>query len=118
MTKVLIIDDERPIRETLDMLLREKGYEVLTSESGEKGLALIQKNPLDIVILDLRLPGMNGIEVMREIRKIFPKIIIILITAYHNEDVYAEAENFGIYGYLLKPINIGELETLIESAVK
>ena len=60
MTKILIIDDERPIRETLEMFLREKGYDVTTSESGETGLELIRKNQPDIVILDLRLPGIEG----------------------------------------------------------
>jgi DNA-binding response OmpR family regulator len=118
MPKVLIIDDERSIRETLDIFLSEKGYEVFTSESGENGLTIIQENLLDIVILDLRLPGMSGIEVVRKIKKFSPQLVIILITAYHNEEVYAEVKSLGIDGYLLKPIDVIELEALIEGVRK
>jgi two-component system, NtrC family, response regulator AtoC len=118
MTKILIIDDERPIRETLEMFLCEKGYDVATSESGEAGLKLIRKDQPDIVILDLRLPGIDGIEVLRIIKQLSPESMVILITAYHDKEIYDQAESLGAYGYIVKPIDVAEFEVTIDKAVR
>jgi len=118
MTKILIIDDERPICETLEMLLREKGYDVITSESGEAGLKLIQQDQPDIVILDLRLPGIDGIEVLRTIKKLSRKSKVILTTAYHDKELFARAESLGACGYIFKPTDVAEVEVAIDKAVR
>ena len=118
MTKILIIDDERPIRETLEMFLREKGYDVATSESGEAGLKLIRKNQPDIVILDLRLPGIDGIEVLRIIKQLTPRSMVVVITAYHDKEIYDQAESLGACGYIVKPIDVAEFEVTIDKAVR
>jgi len=118
MTKILIIDDERPIRETLEMFLREKGYDVATSESGEAGLKLIRKNQPDIVILDIRLPGIDGIEVLRIIKQLSPRSMVIVITAYHDKEIYDQAESLGACGYIVKPIDVAEFEVTIDKAVR
>lgn len=118
MVKVLIIDDERPIRETLEMFLREKGYEVATSENGADGLRLIEKEPPDIVVLDIRLPGMNGLEVLQNIKKINKDTEVILITAYHDIGNNIEAIALGAYGYIRKPIDAAEFEVTIDKVVK
>jgi len=118
MTKILIIDDERPIRETLEMFLREKGYDVATSESGEAGLKLIRKNQPDIVILDLRLPGIDGIEVLRIVKQLSPRSMVIVITAYHDKEIYDQAESLGAFGYIVKPIDVAEFELTINKAMR
>jgi DNA-binding NtrC family response regulator len=118
MTKILIIDDERPIRETLEMFLREKGYDVTASESGEAGLELIRKDQPDMVILDIRLPGIDGIEVLRILKQVSPRSMVILITAYHDKRVYDQAESLGACGYLLKPIDVAEFELTINNALQ
>src|SRR5690348_11008743 len=79
---VLIIDDEHAIRESLVTLLEMEGYSVATSESGEEGLVRMAEQPFDLVLLDFALPGMNGLEVLREIRERDQQVSVILITAY------------------------------------
>ncbi|HPD60628.1 MAG TPA: response regulator [Thermodesulfobacteriota bacterium] len=118
MTKILIIDDERSICETLEMFLREKGYEVDTSASGEAGLEFIRKDQPDIVILDLRLPGIDGLEVLRISKQLSPRSMVILTTAYHDEKIYDRAESLGACGYMVKPIDVAEFEAVIDKAAR
>ncbi len=117
MIKILIIDDERPIRETLEMFLREKGYEVLTSEDGEGGLEALQNERPEIVILDIRLPGMDGLEVLRRIREAGEYIHVIMITAYRDAETTKQAMKLGAYEYIHKPLDADEFEVAIERAV-
>ncbi len=117
MIKILIIDDEHAIRETLDMFLREKGYKVTTSEDGEKGLISVQRERPDIVILDIRLPGMNGLEVLRRIKQTEDDIHVIVITAYDDLETTKTAIALGAYEYIHKPLDADELEMAVEKAV-
>ena len=117
MIKILIIDDERPIRETLEMFLREKGYVVSTSENGEGGLEAVQRERPDIVILDIRLPGMNGLEVLRRIKEKQEDIHVIMITAYHDMETTDQAMKLGAYEYIHKPLDVDEFEIAIEKVV-
>lgn len=117
MIKILIIDDDHSIRETLEMFLREKGYDVATSEDGEKGLASVQRERPDIVILDIRLPGMDGLEVLRRIKEKEEGIHIIMITAYHDTETTKHAMKLGAYEYIHKPLDADEFEIAIEKVV-
>lgn len=117
MIKVLIIDDERPIRETLEMFLREKGYEVATSEDGKEGLEAVQRVRPEIVILDIRLPGMDGLEVLRRIKEKGEETQVIMITAYHDTETTRQAMKLGAYEYIRKPLDADEFENAIEKAV-
>ena len=112
MIKVLIIDDERPIRETLEMFLREKGYEVATSEDGKEGLEAVQRVRPEIVILDIRLPGMDGLEVLRRIKEKGEETQVIMITAYHDTETTRQAMKLGAYEYIRKPLDADEFENL------
>jgi DNA-binding NtrC family response regulator len=115
--KVLVIDDERPIRETLDMFLQEKGYEVFTADTGERGLeAVFAENP-DIVILDVRLPGLDGLEVLRRITEAALVTSVIMITAYHDMDIAIQAVKLGAYECIHKPLDIEELEVTLNKVV-
>ena len=117
MIKVLIIDDERPIRETLEMFLREKGYEVVTSGDGEGGLEAVRRERPEIVILDIRLPGMDGLEVLRRIKEAGEGVHVIVITAYHDAETTKQAMELGAYKYIHKPLDVDEFEGAIEKAV-
>ncbi|MCF8062127.1 MAG: sigma-54 dependent transcriptional regulator [Deltaproteobacteria bacterium] len=112
--KVLIIDDERAILETLEMFLRKNGYEVHTEEDGCKGLDAVGTDPPDVVILDIRLPDMDGLEVLRRIREDQPDLNVIMITAYHDMETTVQAMKLGAYEYIHKPIDVDELEIAIE----
>ena len=115
--KVLVIDDERSIREHLEMFLQEKGFEVLSAENGETGIGLICNEKPDILILDIRLPGMDGLEVLRRIKKGNHTVSVIMITAFHDMETTIQAMRLGAYDYVRKPLDIDELETVIDRAV-
>lgn len=118
MEKVLIIDDERSIGETLGMFLQEKGFEVLTSETGEDGLDLVRKEKPDIVVLDLWLPGMHGMEVLKQVKMLDRNTEVIVITAHHDQGYDAAARALGACGYIRKPIDVSEFEATMERAVR
>jgi DNA-binding NtrC family response regulator len=115
--KVLVIDDERSIREHLDMFLQEKGLEVVAAEDGESGIQLIYDEEPDILILDIRLPGMDGLEVLRRIRKENKTLSVIMITAFHDMGTIIQAMRLGAFDYIHKPLDIDELETVIDKVV-
>ncbi len=117
MMKILVVDDEQPIRETLDMFLREKGYEVVTSEDGGQGLEAVQSERPEMVILDIRLPGMSGLEVLQRIVGMGKGIPVIMITAYHDMETTIQAMKLGAYEYIHKPIDVDELEIAIDKVV-
>jgi DNA-binding NtrC family response regulator len=116
--KVLIIDDERQIRETLEMVLLEKGHEVAMAEDGREGIEAIRRERPDVVILDIRLPGMNGIDVLRKIKERDKNTSVIMITAYHNMETTIEAMKAGAYEYIHKPIDADEFEITIDKVAE
>lgn len=117
MMKILVVDDEQSIRETLEMFLREKGYAVVTSEEGGTGLEAFRRERPDIVILDIRLPGMNGLEVLHRIMEEREDIPVIMITAYHDMETTIQAMKLGAYEYIHKPIDVEELEIALDKVV-
>lgn len=109
---VLIIDDETIIRESLRDWLKD-AYQVATAETSEEALALIGKQDFDILIVDVRLPGKSGIQVLREVKEVKPHIKSIVITAYPSVDMAVESMKLGAIDYLVKPVAPDYLERLI-----
>lgn len=103
-TRVLVIDDERAIRDLLADAIRQDDHDVHTAANGKDALALISKDNIDIVICDIKLPGMNGIEVLQQITEISPETIVIMITAYASVDTAVAALRYGAFDYILKPL--------------
>jgi DNA-binding NtrC family response regulator len=114
--KVLIVDDEERFRKTLSKLLTAQGLEVYSAGSGDEALDLIRKHPVDIVLLDMRMPGMNGIDTLSAIKKIDPLIEVIMLTGHASVDVAVEIMKRGGFEYLLKPCDIDELLVKIDAA--
>jgi len=114
--KVLIVDDEERFRKTLSKLLTAQGLEVYSAGSGDEALDLIRKYPVDIVLLDMRMPGMNGIDTLSAIKKIDPLIEVIMLTGHASVDVAVEIMKRGGFEYLLKPCDIDELLVKIDAA--
>lgn len=114
----MIIDDQTAILESLSMFFSEKGYQVYTSEFGKEGLAKVKSEHPDIVILDIKLPDVNGIEVLKEIKAFDDHIVVIMITAFSVMDTTIEAMKFGAFDYIHKPINIKELEVCVNKAIE
>ncbi|MCX6567212.1 MAG: sigma-54 dependent transcriptional regulator [Candidatus Aminicenantes bacterium] len=114
---VHVIDDEPVIRDILDQLLRTEGYDVELSESGEAALPKFADSSYDLVLLDLLMPGRNGLEVLPEIKKIRPSAIIIIITAYASVESAIEAMKIGAFDYVQKPFKHEDLLLTIERAL-
>ena len=115
--RILIIDDERPLLETLEMFLTEKGYVVGCSMSAKEGLKQSTAFDPHVIILDIRLPDMNGLDVLQELIHNGKKNIII-ITAFHDMDITIKAVKFGAFDYIPKPIDVEELDRVIDKALK
>ncbi len=116
--RILVIDDEDSIREYLSMMLEREGYEVLASADGKRALKLQKQESFDVVITDIQLPGMSGIEVLSSFRKTDPTIPVIIVTGHASQESAIEALNLGAYYYLLKPVSNEELKQVVRNALE
>ncbi|MCU0233994.1 MAG: response regulator [Thermoanaerobaculales bacterium] len=114
--KVLLVDDETSFVETLKRRLTLRRLEVLTAASAAEALALLSEQEPDVVVLDVRMPGMSGIEATREIRRTHPTVEVILLTGHASLEASMEGMTMGAFDYLLKPVSIDELIFKIEDA--
>lgn len=116
--RILVVDDDPNVRKTLTDILRIKGYEAASAESGAAGIAEAQRNSADILLVDLKLPDMSGIEVMERIRSGSPLTEAIILTGHASLDTAVEATNKGAFSYLLKPYEIEKLLRHIHRALE
>ena len=106
--KVLIADDEKIIRDFFARLLGLKGYEVTTAKDGYEAIKEVKKSSFNVIFLDVRMPGLDGLETLREIRKIDKDVPVVMITGFAVEEVLKEAEKEGAYSSIKKPFEIGD----------
>ncbi len=118
MYTILVIDDDDQLRISFSKLLKEENYAVISAASGEAGIDIVEQNPLDLVILDMRLPGINGMETFKRIRKIDSKLPVIIVTAFGTTEIAIEATKMGAYDYVLKPFDVPEMLNLIKQAIE
>ncbi len=117
-TKILIVDDELIMRESLAGWLVRDGHHVETVASGEEALAAIGVTRFDILLVDIKMEGMNGLEVLRRVKESDPDTAVVMITAYGSIPSAIEAMKNGAYDYLLKPFDPNELGVIIENIIK
>ena len=117
MSKILVVDDEHSIRETLAMFLSEKGHELYGAASGQEGIALFERVNPDVVILDIRLPDQNGLDVLSQIRSRNNLSKVIMITAFQDMDTTIQAMKRGAYDYIHKPLDADEIEKAVNGAL-
>ncbi len=115
---ILVVDDESEIREGLELLLNTEGYSTSSAESGEAGLTMLEETPFDLVLLDVSLPGRNGLDLLREIRRRDPNLSVVLITAYGSIDMARAAFKSGAQDYITKPWSNDELLVQVAQAVE
>ncbi len=113
MKRVLVVDDEENTRICLIKLLSQDGYIVESAADGIEALGHLGSNETDLVITDINMPGMNGLVFLRELKKYYPNIKVIMITAYGGVGSYLESMNLGAYEYLNKPVKVNELKAII-----
>ena len=108
---ILIVDDEDEFRDLTVKILTKRGLNARGAESGTKALEIIKHSPIDVVLLDVKMPGMDGIETLRQIRVIKPLVEVVLLTGHASVESGIEGMKLGAFDYLMKPI---ELEPLLE----
>lgn len=113
---ILIVDDEKNMLVTLEDILEDLGYDISTASSGLLALEVMRTKTIDVVLMDYKMPGMNGVETFREIKKIDPSVKLIFITAYYEENIINEALAEGVVGICHKPLDIPHLIECIETA--
>ncbi len=116
--KILVVDDESSMRELLSLLLSRHGYDVQCAENGRKALEILQAGQFDLVVTDIRMQPVNGLEVLKQCKAISPRTIVIMISAYASTELAVEAMNEGAYDYFPKPFNKDEILSVISNALQ
>ncbi len=115
---ILVVDDEEIARETLDLVLRERDYRVATAPDGQRAIRLLQEQVFDVVVADLKMEGMNGLDVLEAVKESWPDVEVIVITGYASLDTAKEAIKKGAYDYIVKPFKMDEVTQTIRGAVE
>jgi DNA-binding NtrC family response regulator len=118
LSRILVIDDEPGICRALERFFREGGHEVRTSSRAETGLTLAEAFEPDLVLLDVRLPGMNGLDALARLRRMDPDLPVVVVTAYGTMETAVEAVRRGAWDYVLKPLDLESVSTLLERAIE
>jgi two-component system response regulator PilR (NtrC family) len=116
--RILVVDDEESIREFLEIMLRKDGYEVTCAEDGQKALDLVRKRSFDMVISDLQMPNMTGLELLKNVKAQHPDMTFMMITAFGTTETAVDAMKLGAYDYILKPFKIDEVRINIANALR
>ncbi|MEZ6058516.1 MAG: response regulator, partial [Planctomycetaceae bacterium] len=118
MAKLLIIDDEKSVLFSLEQALSSIGLEIVTAETGKQGLQRFDEHSPDVVLSDIRLPDMSGLDVYTQIRAKDPRVPVILATAYSTTETAIEAMKRGAFEYLLKPFDLLQMREVVQKALE
>jgi len=114
--RILVVDDDLVVRNSLEEFLTNKGYEVKTAADGQSAVSAVKNERFDVIVLDLMLPGMSGMESFNSIKEIDPEPVVIIITGFASLDSSIQAIKHGAYDYLTKPFQLNEFLVTIENA--
>jgi DNA-binding NtrC family response regulator len=118
MARILVVDDEQSIRDLLDTILRRRGHDVLLADHGQKALELFQRERPHVVILDLHMPGMNGIAALKQLRTIDAQTPVIILTGVGTEAMEQQARTLGVTDFLQKGFSLHALGSALDRALK
>lgn len=118
MAKILIVDDEQVVRKTLAEILRKEGFQVSEVDSGQAALSTLQSEAFDAMVLDLKMPGMGGMEVLRQLVDLLPDLAVIVLTAHGTMDSAIESIRYRVFDYLLKPVDPKDVVARIHEALR
>ncbi len=118
MAGILIVDDDPQLRSSFEKLLASEGHQVRTANSGEAGLEAVREEMPDLVVMDVRMPGMDGLEAFEAMRQVDPKIVAIIVTAFGDMETAIRATKLGAYDYVLKPFEIPDFLSLVARALE
>jgi DNA-binding NtrC family response regulator len=115
---IMIVDDEEDFVEMLSLRLEAVGEQVIPAHSGRECLDILEEKDVDVIILDIKMPDMDGIQTLREIKRRFPSVEVIMMTGHGTVETALEGKEIGAYDYLLKPADFQELLEKVEGARK
>jgi two-component system response regulator PilR (NtrC family) len=115
--RILVVDDERSMRELLAIVLRREGYEVQLAENGRTAIALLERDPVDLLISDIKMPDMSGVDLLRAAKRIDPHVLAIMITAFASTETAVEAMRLGACDYLSKPFDVDLLKMKVREKI-
>jgi len=115
--KILVVDDEEGARELFNTILTDEGYHVTLAASGEDALSQLKVDAFDLVVTDIKMPGMDGLQLLQEIRKSGSRSDVIMVTAYGEVESYLKAMSLGAAEYINKPIRIKELKRIVHKVL-
>src|SRR5512136_581346 len=118
MGKVLVSDDELSMRQFLEILLKKEGHQVVCTGDGQEAWARFQAEPFDLVISDIKMPKMDGLELLRKVKERRPALAVIMVTAYASPEDAIAAMKAGAYDYLTKPFKLEEIKSVIHNALE
>lgn len=117
-SRILVVDDEESIREFLEILLKKEGYEPIVVEDGQKALDILEKKSFDLIVSDLQMPHVTGLELLKKVKESHPEALFMMITAFGTTETAVEAMKLGAYDYITKPFKIDEVRINIANALK
>ena len=112
-TNILVVDDLKSIRLTLGSILEDEGHNVVLAENGYQAIEAAKQIPFDLIFMDIKMPGINGVQTFREVKKINPRAAVIMMTAYSEEEVIRRAISRGAYTCIYKPFDVEKLMTVV-----
>ncbi len=118
MSKILVVDDEQSMRDFLAIMLKKEGHDVVTAENGSDALKAVQAEIFDLVISDVKMPGLDGIDVLKATKEISPETVVIMVTAFATAETAVEAMKHGAYDYIIKPFKIDEIKFIINNSLE
>src|SRR3989338_5763219 len=118
MYKILVVDDEKNVVSSFKKIMTQDGYEVFTASNAEEGLFIAKSKPIDLLIMDIRMPGMSGLEAFSRFKEIDQKMPIIIMTAFGTTETAIQAMQLGAYDYVIKPFEVSSMKDLIEKALE
>lgn len=116
--KILVVDDEQSMREFLEIALKKEGYEISSASGGKEAMKLLEKEEFDLVISDLRMHKMDGLELLSQIKNMHPEVMVIMVTAFATAETAVKAMKQGAYDYIIKPFEMDELKLIIKNALE
>jgi len=111
LKRILVVDDDQGILDSFDVLLGDR-YDLVKAENGYEALQILESNPPTLMFLDIRMPGLNGIDLMKKVHKDQKNVRVVVITATNQEKTEEEARSLGVIGYLKKPLDIFEIDRI------
>jgi two-component system NtrC family response regulator len=115
---ILVVDDEKEICDLFQNFLTQEGYQVFTATNGVEAISLGKQNRLDLALLDIKMPGMDGIEALQKLKKVKKDMEVIILTGYGTLKTAKEAMRLGAYDYLTKPFDLGLVKNIIREALE